>query len=65
MFGVTIFHPDLTVKMPPNSHRTAANATPALTALALLAVISCFCNKSVVGKAATAASLYHSDWLTH
>lgn len=45
-----MFHPDLTVKMPPNSSQTAANATPALTSLALLEVISCFCNTSVVGR---------------
>lgn len=48
--GVTIFHPALTVKMPPTSDRTAANATPVLMSLALLAVISCFCPTSVVGR---------------
>lgn len=48
--GVTIFRPALTVKMPPNSDRTAANATPVLMSLALLAVISCFCPTSAVGR---------------
>lgn len=36
--------------MPPTTDRTAANATPVLMSLALLAVISCFCPTSVVGR---------------